>query len=95
MSILFEIKDRKHKKVRLTKQQWAHIIQEHPDVSNVEEIKDTILVPTAVKPSIYDPENAKWYYRYNKQKKRYMVVAVKYINEEGFIITAHYRRTIK
>ncbi|HLD04698.1 MAG TPA: hypothetical protein VJG90_03175 [Candidatus Nanoarchaeia archaeon] len=94
MSILLEIIDRKGKRIRLTEKQWAHITLEHPDVSNVDEIRNVIEKPTAVKQSHIDPENAQWFFRYDKQKRKYLFVSVKYLNGDGFIITAHYRRTI-
>ncbi len=109
---LLEIIDRKGKRVRLTEKQWEHITLEHPDVSNVDEIRDVIERPIAVKLSYLDPENAEWFFRYDKQKRKYLFVSVKcskseafwharsfinfraYLNGDGFIITAHYRRSI-
>ena len=95
MPLLFEIQDRNGKIVRLTTEQWAHVNEEHPDVSNPEELRETILNPTLIKSSACNPENAKAFYRYNKKKRRYLFVAVNYLNGDGFIITAHYRRTIQ
>jgi len=56
MSKIFEIKDRYGRLIRLTEERWKHIIQEHPDVQDIEEIKNTIQQPTKVQPSKYDRE---------------------------------------
>lgn len=92
---LFEVVDKTKRKIRLTKEQWTHIVQEHPTINNVEEIKLTLTEPIKIKPSKYDPEKVRWYYRFNKEKKRYMLVAVRYLNGEGFVITTYYLRNIK
>ncbi len=94
MDVLFTL-ETGSRKIRLTKERWRHITTEHPDVTDIEEIKATIQKPLTVTPSVYDPENVAWNYRYNKDKKRYLMVAVKYLNGEGFIITSHYTRKIK
>ena len=84
MTLLFEIEDRNGKLIRLTTEQWTHINEEHPDVSNPEEIREAILTPTLIKPSARNPENAKAFYRYNKEKKRYLFVAVNCSKSEAF-----------
>ena len=89
MALLFEIEDWNGKIIRLTTEQWAHITTEHPDVSNPEEVRETLLNPTLIKSSVKNPETAKGFYRYNKQKKMYLFIAVNYLNGEGFVITAH------
>ncbi len=94
MNVLFEIEDYNGKKISLTKEDWFHITFFHPEVSDVDEIKDAVIHPVAVKPSVNNSETVKCYYRYNKVKKRYLLVAVKYINEEGFIVTAHHKKKL-
>ncbi len=76
--MLFEIIDRKGRKVRLTEAGLKHIKTDHPDV-NIEEIKLTLEMPTKITTSKYD-ENVKWYYRFNKAFSEYLLVAVKYLN---------------
>ncbi len=83
MSTLFEIEDYRVRKVCLRKKDWLHISFFHPEVS-VEEIKDAIICPTSVKPSVNSPESVKCYYRYNKVKKRYLLAAVKCSKSEAF-----------
>mgnify|MGYP001578545673 FL=1 len=88
------VSDYSGRKIRFPAERWKHIIAEHPDVSEPEEIKETLLNPLKITPSKYSPENVCYYYRYLKPRKRYLLVAVKYLNGEGFVITAYYRRTI-
>ena len=92
---IFEIVDKTKRKIRLTKEQWKHIVHEHPTINNVEEIKLTLIEPLKIRPSKHNPEQVSWYYRFNKEKKRYMLVAVRYLNGDGFIITTYYMRNIK
>ena len=92
---VFEVEDKFGKNVRLTKERWQHITQEHPDIGDVEELKETLINPTSVKPSDREPEKVKWFYRFIKGEKMYLLVSVKYLNGEGFIITAHYTKKIK
>ena len=91
---VFVVEDKFGKKVLLTKESWSHINIFHPTVSRIDEIKDTLKHPTSVINSVNDVD-VKCFYRYNKTKKRYLLVVVKYLNGEGFIITAHYRKRIK
>ncbi|MBI4149630.1 hypothetical protein HY491_04230 [Candidatus Woesearchaeota archaeon] len=95
MGNLFEIEDKRGRKIRLSIMQWKHISKEHPDITSIEKIKDTLIYPTTVRPSDYDPECVRWFYRYIKEEKLYLLVSVKYLNGEGFVITAHYTNKVK
>lgn len=94
MSEIFTIKDRANRIIRLNKKEWRHIVREHPFIT-IEEIKETLLLPLIIKDSFYDQEGVKWYYRFNKVIKRYTFVSVKYLNGDGFVITAFRTRKIK
>ena len=91
---IFEIKDKYGKKVKLPRERWNHITSEHPQLVNVLEVMiDTILNPTFLKQSPHD-RNVKYYYKKIKEKRRYLMVAVKYLNGEGYVITSFYTRKI-
>ena len=92
---IFEIKDASERMIRLTIERWKHIAQEHPEINSIEELKQTLLFPIIIKKSHYDPQSTVWYYRYLKERKQYLLVAVRYLNGNGFIITAYFTRTIK
>ena len=90
--IVFEVVDKSGRKIRLTREQWKHILGEHPGVTDLEEIKNTLVNPLKITLSKYDPEQVRYYYRYNTEKRQYLFVAVKYLNGDGFVITSYYLR---
>jgi len=94
MAHVFQVVDKTARKIHLSKERWRHIAKEHPQIRDVHEIKLTLLNPLKTTPSKHDLF-VRYYYRYNKETARYLMVAVKYINGEGFVITAYYMRHIK
>lgn len=91
--MLFEIKDKNGKLIRLTNIGWKHIREDHPEVK-IYEIFLTLEKPNKVNQSKYD-ETVSWYYRYDKKMKEYLMVSVKYLNGEAFVITSFYVKNIK
>jgi len=98
MDYIFEVTDKRGKKIRLTKKQHFHINKKHPSVANyIEEIKETLQKPDAITESEID-ENVRFYYKYYKHlisPHKYILVVVKYLNGEGFVITALFEKNIK
>ena len=95
MQHIFEIMDKSGRKIHLSKERWGeHIKYYHPEIQEPQEIENVLKNPEVINPSDRD-ENVRWYYKYNKQRKRYFKVSVKYLNGEGFVITAHYTRKIE
>lgn len=97
MTTLIEIRDREEKIVRLTKERWSHILQEHPEMSDqMESIIETVRNARIIKQSHRD-SMTKFYYRYKKERREapYLLVAIKYLNGEGYIITSFYTNKIK
>lgn len=96
MPDIFEIIDKKSRKVRLTRERWEHIRTEHPNVENHEEIIDTLQKPDKI---IGDErEDVEYFFKYFKHKKwksKFLKVVVKYINGGGSILSAHFTRNIK
>ena len=96
MESIFETTDKTRRKIRLTKKQWIHIRQDHPEIENEELIRETLEDPT----KITRPYEGKkyYYYRYYKNREdsdKYLLVIVNYLNGDGFVITAHYVAYIK
>lgn len=95
---IFEIIDKTGRYIRLSKERWAHITYHHPEFSDqIKEIKEILKYPITITESDDDP-NVRYYYKYYKNlksKSRYMLVAVKYLNGNGFIITSYYTNKIK
>jgi len=92
--MIFEITDKSRRKIRLPQERWNHIQREHIRVTDLDELKKTLTTPLKITSSKYD-ENVCYYYRFNKVIKRYLMVAVKYLNGHGFVITSYYLRNIK
>lgn len=95
MTSIFEIFDKIQRRIRLTKERWNHIQQQHPRINNIEVLKKTLSAPIKIIPSIHDSERVKYYYSYNKYIRRYLFMVVKYLNGHGFIITCFYKRSIE
>ena len=93
MNYIFEIKDKTGKRIHLSIERWKHILK-HPnmDENQLEIIKDTILNPMTMR-YFEEDENVKYYYKHfknNSSEERYLLVSVKYLNGEGFIITSFF-----
>ena len=95
MDYIFEIVDKSRRKIHLSKERWGeHIKLIHPDISDSEELIKVLQSPDKILESDRD-ESVRWYFLYDRQKKKYLKVSVKYLNGEGFIITAFYTNKIK
>ena len=95
---VFEVVDKSGRKIRLTKERWKHITtptSPHAYMTNyLEEIKQTLENPDKVVVSVYDDKKGN-HYKYYKNNKKYLRVAVKYLNGTGFVITAYFVRNIE
>src|SRR3989344_163704 len=82
------------RKIKFTKERYAHIIIRHPELEGkLSEIEKTLMNTDFVQESIYD-KTVQLYYRTIKNKE-YFVVVVKVLNNHGFIITAYIANVIK
>jgi hypothetical protein len=91
--IIFITKDKTGRNIRLTETQWKHIKFRHPHFGNKPmEIKNTIENPTLM---VKLTNKITKYYRYLKSEDKYIMVAVKILNHEGFIITAYNTKKIQ
>ena len=95
METLFQVKDKTGRIIQLSEERWKHILQEHPSITNIEEIKNVLIQPLKITESKYNPEHVRYYYQYKKDTGKYLFVAVKYLNGKGFIITAYHMRNIQ
>ena len=97
MTRVLEIIDKAGKKIYLTNERYKHILK-HPHMHNIlEEIRETLETPLRVDDYTFE-EGVKFYYRYYKEKKlkaKFLRVIVKYLNGEGFIVTAHFVEKIR
>ena len=93
--MIFEITDKSKRNIRLTKERWKHINADHPEVAPLlEEVKTTLQIPTKITSFEYD-ETIHHYYRHRKENADYLQIVVKYLNGDGFIITAYLTKKIQ
>jgi len=89
MAILHDLENRQ---VRLTDERLAHIL-EHPEMQGQEQrIAETLSSPHAVILSHHDP-SVYLYHKLFEQTpvtRKYLVVAVKYLAQDAFVITAFF-----
>ena len=96
MDSIFEVTDKSGRKIHLARERWNHINNEHPEVAPyLDDIKDALVRPLKTFQHEYD-DKLHYYYKDFKQKQpRYLLIIVKYLNGNGFIITAYFVRNTK
>ena len=76
MSLVFEVRDKTGRSIRLTKERYQHILK-HPEMANqTEQIKETLQHPVFIQ-EIEDDSQVSCYYKFYKQKKEYLYVSIK------------------
>lgn len=92
MARILEVKDKNGKLVYLTDERYNHILK-HPEMQNsLQLIEQTVSNPDKIEKYSIDPA-IRFFYTHHKNRKskaRYLRVAVKYLNGEGFVITAYF-----
>ena len=98
MANIFELIDKTGRKIRLTKRQWRETNLKHPNMATyLEEIKETLTKPDSITSYSID-ENVRYYYKHFKHinsKNKYLLVIVKYLNSDGFVIKSYFEDRIK
>ncbi|MDO8459933.1 MAG: hypothetical protein Q7S74_02385 [Nanoarchaeota archaeon] len=97
MNIIFEVIDKSGRKIRLTKEQWSKIRKKHPEVENEELIKEALEKPTKIIYHNYDESVYKYYKHYKNRSypENFLMVLVKYLNGDGFIVTSYFMDKIE
>lgn len=96
MDYIFEIEDKSGRKIHLSKERQNHIRKKHPEVEDFELIKETLLKYDKSLSNIYE-HSVYYFYKFFKHKKppkRYLCVAIKFLNGEGYVITAYFDKKI-
>ena len=97
MSIVFETVDKNGKRIHLSIVRLKHI-QKHPYMDDpINKISLVLKRPTSIR---YFPDDEAVVYFYKEFKnmlisERYLLVSVKYLNGEGFIITSFFTNKIE
>ncbi len=93
--IIFKILDKLGRKIKFTNERKSHITIGHPEIKEFELFEDVLQNPFFIKTSIYD-EKVLLYYKENKSTDyKFLVLVVKILNGEGFILTAYKTNSIK
>lgn len=89
---LFTVKDPFGQEVRLTENcHKFHILLEHPELSDVNQIAEAIALPAFIAQDAVDPQRLAYYRPYQVQPQRWIKVVV----EQGEVITAYRVRRLK
>lgn len=87
--ILFEITDILGKKIRTTKTYWKKIKEiKHRELHHdISDVKKTLKLPDEIRKSVTDETIL----LYSKEVKKYdiLIIAVKILNGDGFLVTAY------
>ncbi|MFN8483311.1 MAG: hypothetical protein U0768_09750 [Anaerolineae bacterium] len=84
---MFTTTDPQGRIVELTSECYTyHILVEHPDVSDVIEIEQTIRLPDCIAQDAVDPDRLVYYRMYQRQPQRWML---KVVTDQGEVVTAY------
>ncbi len=94
---VFEVVDKYERRIHLSKERWRHVRKKHPEVLDEGWVKETLLHPDKVTESHPD-ESVYYFYKYFKHRvspNKFLRVLVKYINSEGYVLTAYFEPHIR
>lgn len=85
------------RKIRLTDNRLEHILTRAEMEGQEDRVGETLLAPDRIKKSKHDPDVLLYYKLYEKTPvtRKYLMVAVKAENGEGFILTSFFTDKIK
>jgi hypothetical protein len=83
--------------IRLTSERWQHIL-DHPEMGDQEErLAETLREPDTVIATQRDP-TVQCYHRLYEDTpvtRKYLMIAVKVLDDDAFVITAHFMSRLK
>jgi CHASE2 domain-containing sensor protein len=94
---VFEVVSKLGKRIRLTEIQWAHMRSRHPELlDQLENMKATLVDPDFV---FHSPKEENHQYHKNFKEtpvtEKFLLLIVKHLNEEGFVITGFFVSRIR
>ena len=93
VAYLFIVTDPQGRTVSLTETCYTfHILVEHPDLSDVEEIERTVRQPDAIAQDVVDAMRLVYYRAYRRQPQRWFV---KVVVERSEVVTAYRVKRLK
>jgi len=95
--VVLEVRSKLGKIVRLDEDRWRHVL-EHPEMENQSSrIKETLVEPDEIRESVRASSIWLFYKLYTNSpvSEKYLLVAVKVLDGEGFIATAFFTDKVK
>ncbi|MFQ5976405.1 MAG: hypothetical protein ACE5J5_08855 [Candidatus Hydrothermarchaeales archaeon] len=89
---VFEVVSKLGKRIKLTEAQWAHIKSRHPELADhLENMKATLVDSDFVYHSPKE-ENHQYHKKFKKTPvtEKFLLLIVKHLNKEGFVITGFF-----
>jgi hypothetical protein len=83
--------------IRLTNERWAHIV-DHPEMAGQQErLAETLMSPDIVTATVKDETVHAYHHLYETTPvtRKHMVVVVKMLAEDAFVVTAFYSSRVK
>jgi len=93
---IFIVKDKTGREIRFSHERLKHVLRHSHMHEYREEIRHTLKEPLTIRVE-EEKENVIYFYREYKERdpaERYLLVAVKYLNGNGFIITSFFTNRI-
>lgn len=94
MEYIFELTDKTGRTIVLTKERWAHIRKDHPQVE-LEEIETTLQNPLKIIQITDEKHDYFQYFKHKNLPKKFLRVIVKYKNNAWLVMTAHFVADIR
>lgn len=93
--LLFEVTDVLGRKIRTTKDYWEKIkTLKHRELKyGVEEVKNTLIKPDEIRRSVTDTTIL--LYAQSQEKYDILIVAIKVLNGDGFLVTVYQTKEFK
>ena len=95
--VVFKILSKTGRVVSLDEERWRHVL-EHPEMkTQLDRIKETAVNPDEVRASVHDSSVLLFYKFYEETPvtEKYLIVVIKSLNREGFIVTAFFTDRVK
>ena len=98
MDFIFEVRDKTGRKIRLTPKQHTHMLKDHPYMHKyIEEMKETLQKPDKMTSYSFDKYVRYYYkgYKHIEKPNKFILVIVKYLNGDGYVISSYLEKNIK
>jgi len=96
--IVFEVISKFDWRISLTEARYNHVCKRHPEVfGEVDKMKETLSSPQVVRKSMYDEKVLLFYHFFKNTTvtEKYLMVAARILNVEGFVVTSYFTDKIK